>query len=230
MAETVWLPNPPDGTSVCGGFDGSLNNDWTCIKLETREGLIFTPRYGPDQIPAIWNPAKWEGKIPRDQVDVAWAEIAQRYRLLRVYCDPGFHDETDWSTEIETWDEEHGPDVFVPWPTNQLTRMYPALRRFEADLEHGGITHDGCPITTTHLGNAVKLAARADMYTLGKPTQVQKIDAGVTSVICHEAAADMRAEGWPDDVVDKTVHVHRRSTPRRRTASKELLEQLRRDP
>lgn len=194
----VWLPNPPDGTAVCGGFDGSENNDWTCIKLETREGFLFTPRYGPDKAPAIWNPAQWpDHQIPRDQVHEAWDEIARRYRLLRVYYDPGFHDETDWTTEGEAWDEKHGPDVFVPWPTNQLGRMYPALRRFETDLKTRAVTHDGCPITTTHVGNARKLA-KGERYYLGKPSQEQKIDAGVTSVICHEAAADMRAAGWPE--------------------------------
>lgn len=198
MQRRDWLPNPPDGIAVCGGFDGSLNNDWTCIKLETREGFIFTPRYGPNQEPAIWNPAKWpDHQTPRDQVNEAWAEIARRYRLLRVYCDPGFHDETDWSTEIEEWDIEHGPDVFVPWPTNQIGRMYPALRRFEADLATRSMTHDGCPITTTHMGNARKLA-KGERYYLGKPSQEQKIDSAVTSVLCHEAAADMRAAGWPE--------------------------------
>lgn len=198
MQQRRWLDNPPDGTAVCGGFDGSLNNDWTCIKLETREGLLFTPRYGPNKDPAIWNPAKWpDHQTPRDQVDEAWREIARRYRLLRVYADPGFHDETDWSTEIEEWDLEHGPDVFVPWPTNQIGRMYPALRRFEADLATRSISHDGCPITTTHMGNARKLA-KGERYFLGKPSQEQKIDASVTSVLCHEAAADMRAAGWPE--------------------------------
>lgn len=203
--DRIWLPNPPDGTAVCGGFDGSLNNDWTCIKLETREGFLFTPRYGPDRLPTIWNPAKWPNhEIPRDQVDEAWDEIARRYRLLRVYYDPGFQDETDWTTEGEAWDEKHGPDVFLPWPTNQLGRMYPALRRFEADLAHRAITHDGCPMTTTHVGNARKLA-KGERYTLGKPSQEQKIDAGVTSVICHEAAADMRAAGWPDEELPPLV-------------------------
>lgn len=199
--ETTWLPNPEDGTSVCGGFDGSLNDDWTCIKLETRGGLLFTPRYGPQRRPAIWNPAEWpRHQIPRDQVFEAWREINQRYQLLRVYCDPGFHDETDWVTDIETWDLElgGGNDVFTEWPTNQIGRMYPALRRFETDLENGLITHDGCPITATHMGNARKLA-KGDRYFLGKPSQHQKIDAAVTSVLCHEAAADMRAAGWPDE-------------------------------
>ena len=29
--DDVWLPNPPDRTSVAGGFDGSENDDFTEI-------------------------------------------------------------------------------------------------------------------------------------------------------------------------------------------------------
>ena len=52
--------------------------------------------------------------------------------------------------------------------------------------------------------NTRKLALRGDRYTLGKPSQQQKIDAAVTSVLAHEAASDERAAGWPD-VVDTRV-------------------------
>lgn len=203
MPHDLWLPNPEAGTAVCGGFDGSLNSDFTCIKLETREGLIFTPRYGPDNRPTIWNPVDWGGKIPRDQVNLAWEILADKYSLLRVYADPGFYDETDWSTEIETWDIEHGPDVFVPWVMSGSRRVgavYSALRRFEADLENRQIKHDGCPITTTHITNARKIPKSQDRFALGKPSDSQKIDAGVTGVLAHEAASDMRAEGWPEEI------------------------------
>lgn len=208
MADDLWLPEPPAGTSVAGGFDGSENDDWTAIKLETREGFIFTPRYGPDRRPTIWNPAEWGGKIPRDQVHVAWEEIARRFRLVRVYCDPGFRDESSWASEIEGWDAKHGPKVFIPWRMDGSTRVnavFAALRRFEADLAQHAITQDGCPITTTHMGHARKIAKSADRYGLGKPAQTQKIDAAVTSVLAHEAASDARADGWP---TEQTAYVY----------------------
>lgn len=212
----VWLPEPKPGIQVAGGFDGSENDDLTAIKLETREGHIFTPRYGPDRRPTIWDPAEWGGRIPRDQVHVAWQEIAKRFRLVRVYCDPGFRDESSWASEIETWDGLYGPKVFVPWQMSgntRVTAVYAALRRFEADLAEHRITQDGCPITTTHMGNARKIAKPADRYGLGKPSQKQKIDAAVTSVLAHEAASDMRAEGWPRE---RNNYVYTSSTTRRR--------------
>ena len=201
----MWLPEPPAGTSVAGGFDGSENDDWTAIKLETQAGYLFTPRYGPDKRPTIWNPAQWDGRIPRGEVRAAWDELAVRFQLKRVYCDPGFHDEKSWESEIEDWATTFGDEVFVPWPTNQINRMYPAIRRFEADLT-SLITHDGCPITATHLRNARKFARPGDKYILGKPAQHQKIDAGVTSVICHEAASDERAAGWTPPAAPEYVY------------------------
>lgn len=194
-----WLPEPPPGTQVCGGFDGSEVSDFTAIKLETIDGLIFTPRWGPDGLPAIWDPSQHDGHIPRPQVRAAWEAVLERFDVERVYCDPGFHDETSWETEIEEWASAWNTDakpIFVAWPTNSLSRMFPAVRRFESDLKSGEISHDGCPITTAHMRNARKLLKRQDVYTLGKPAQNLKIDAAVTSVLAHEAAADARAAGW----------------------------------
>lgn len=201
-----WLPNPPRGTSVCGGFDGSDNDDWTAIKLETREGFIFTPRFGPDRLPAIWNPAEHDGQIPHDQVDAAWDEICTTYDVLRVYCDPGFRDELSWESDIERWATEHpdakgDPKIFLPWQmsgNHRINAVYQALKRFEADMKAARITQDGCPITEAHMANTRRIPKPGERYGLGKPSQHQKIDAGVTTVLCHEAASDMRAEGWPE--------------------------------
>jgi hypothetical protein len=180
---------------VCAGFDGSLSDDWTGIRLETLDGYMFTPRWGPDLAPAIWDPRQHGGSIPRDQVTLAWESIQDAYALERAYCDPGFNDETSWETEIESWGLRWGDERFIAWPTNQIGRMFPALRRFEADLGKT-LRHDNCPVTGRHVGNARKIPKTGDRYTIGKPAQHAKIDLAVTSVIAHEAACDARADGW----------------------------------
>ena len=206
-----WIPNPEPATSVAGGFDGSENDDWTAIRLETRDGLQFTPRWPGTDEPMIWNPAQHGGRIPRLRVHEAWAVLAERYRLERVYCDPGFNDPTDptsWATEIETWAGLYGETVFVPWVMAGSTRaraVHASLVRFEADLRSGALTHDGCPIAAQHVANARKLAIPGDRFRLSKPAQHQKIDVAVTSVLCHEAASDARSTGWND--VDRRVFV-----------------------
>jgi hypothetical protein len=178
---------------VCLGFDGSDWDDWTAIRAETLSGWQFTPTYGPDQRPTIWNPTEWGGKIPRLEVRAAVAELFSTLRVARMYADPPY-----WSTEIDEWALEYGDQRVARWATYRLVQMHSALERFVTDLGSGALTHDDCPITTQHVAHARKLAAKgsAERYYLGKPSQAQKIDAAVTSVICHEAAADARAAGW----------------------------------
>lgn len=185
---------------VCGGFDGSISGDWTAIRLETIDAFQFTPRYGPDNRPTIWNPAEWPNhRIPRSEVHAAVHNIFTELDVERFYCDP-----RDWQTEIEEWALEFGAEHVIEWDTGRGSTRIPAvhamLERFVTDLTTGALTHDGCQITAIHIANARKMAKPGDRYILGKPSEEQKIDAAMASAICHEAAADARAAGWGEEV------------------------------
>jgi hypothetical protein len=188
----VWLPNPPDGTAVAVAFKGSESNDWTAIRVETREGFLFTPRYGPDLRPTIWNPVEWEGRIPRGEVHAAVDEIHSRFRVKRMYCEP-----SDWYSEIGEWSLKYGDEVVTEWPIGSVARMYPAIKRFETDLL-SRITHDGCELTSTCFKNVRKVPKPGEKYLLAKATEHQKIDPAIASIIAHEAASDAREAGWVD--------------------------------
>jgi len=196
--EMKWRNNPARGTLITVGFDGSENNDWTAIRCETKDGLSFTPRYGPDRRPTIWSPDQWGGEIPRNEVNVAVSEIFERWQVKRMYCDPQY-----WTTEIGEWAVEYGEEIVFEWATNRVVQMHAALERFRMDLKNRRITHDGCPITAKHMDNAHKVAARGDRYVLGKPAGAyhRKIDASMATVLAHEAAADTSTskDGWSDD-------------------------------
>lgn len=186
-----WLPNPPDGTAICLGMDGSDVDDWTAIRAETMDGFQFTPRV-LDGRPSIWNPAEhFDHRIPRDQVNAAMNEIFTRFAVARLYYDPPY-----WTTEGETWGLTHGEERVIAWETRRTTQMHHALERFVIDLSTRAITHDGCPDTTNHMASAVKKFRGRDQYGLAKASRLQKIDAAVTSVLAHEAASDARAAGW----------------------------------
>lgn len=194
-----WLPEPPPGTPICLGFDGSDVSDWTAISAETLDGFSFTPRFGPDRAPTIWDPAKHDGRIPRDQVDIAIREIHQRYEVERGYYDP-----PRWETDVDRWSIEHGEERVISWATYRGRQMHEALERFYSDLVNGRIKHDGCPLTALAMANAKKVAKSSDRYILTKPSQHQKIDPAMTRVLAHEAAADARTAGWgtaPDNKV-----------------------------
>lgn len=188
---TDWLPNPPDGTQVCLGFDGSDVDDWTALRAETIEGYQFTPAVF-DGRPAIWDPAGFdEHRVPRFEVHAAVDELFERFEVERFYYDP-----PGWSTEGESWALKHGERRVLPWETYRTKQMHAALERFVVDLRTRAVTHDCCPITERHVASAVKVARGQDRYGLAKASRTQKIDAAVTSVLAHEAAADARTLGW----------------------------------
>lgn len=187
---STWLPEPPAGTGVCLGFDGSETGDFTAIKAETVEGLLFTPRFAGK--PTIWNPADHGGRIPRHEVDAAVDDLFSRFDVQRMYCDPPL-----WGSEIDDWSRRYEGRV-AHWETYRAQRMHPELERFVMDLGSGRLKHDGCPITTEHVRNARMQHRRDGRYVLSKPDAARKIDAAVTSVLAHKAASDARASGWGD--------------------------------
>lgn len=193
MPDMRWLPEPDVGTQIAVGFDGSDVSDWTVLGAETRDGFSFTPRYGPNRLPTIWKPEEWDGRVPRDQVRIAVDELFERFQVARLYADPW-----RWETDIEDWALVYGERV-LPWPTNKVVPMHAALERFRTDLAEKRIRHDGCPLTATAMANAKELPKTSDRYILGKPSLTQKIDPTMGRVLAHEAAADARAAGWPDN-------------------------------
>lgn len=180
------------GTRVVAGFDGSDIDDHTAIRLETLDGYQFTPVYGPDKLPTVWDPADYGGQVPRLEVQAAMDEVMRTYDVVRLYADPPY-----WETEVDGWAEKYGEKVVIRWYTRRVVQMHAACERLKTDVtkKDSTFTHDGCPITTEHVGNARAAARPGDRYVLTKASQAQKIDACVTGILAHEAAGDVIAAG-----------------------------------
>lgn len=187
----IWLPEPPAGTAVSLGFDGSDVEDWTAIRGRVMtDGFAFTPRFGGR--PTIWNPAEQaDHRVPRSQVSDAVDDLFARFDVVRFYCDP-----PGWQSEIDTWALLHGEERVLRWETYRPKQMSYALERMVTDLRAGAFDHDGCPITTAHVANAVKAPRKNDTYVLAKASKAQKIDAAMADVLAHEARADALTAGW----------------------------------
>jgi hypothetical protein len=178
------------GTQVCLGFDGSETDDWTAITAETLDGYSFIPTYGPDARPTFWDPAQFDGRIPVGEVNAAMDELTHTYRVVRGYFDP-----RAWRSQIEEYQLQYGTKKIVIWETNRITQMHESLKRFTQDLANGDITHDNNRVRNEHVDNARKVARPGERYILGKPTQHQKIDLAMTTVLAHEARCDAVAAG-----------------------------------
>ncbi|WP_017616377.1 hypothetical protein [Nocardiopsis salina] len=183
----------PRGTRVVLGFDGSDIDDHTALRAETLDGHQFTPVYGPDQAPTIWNPADYPGgQVPRLEVDAALDELMRRFDVVRLYADPPY-----WETEVDEWVDRYGERRVIRWHTRRVVQMHAAAERLRTDVLKAdtGFTHDGCELTADHIANARTAARPGDRYVLRKASDQQKIDAAVTSVLAHEAAMDTIAAG-----------------------------------
>lgn len=193
----------PDGTPIVLGFDGSDIDDWTGIRAQTQDGYQFTPTYGEDRKPTIWNPTEHNGQVPRLEVAAAFEEIFERFTVVRVYADP-----PDWKTEIDDWAARYGEKRVLRWETYRITQMHAALVRLHTDVTKVDSTfsHDGCSVTFVHVKNARKLFRPNKKYVIGKPSQAQKIDLAVVSVLADEAAGDVTAAKlWPKKARRKLV-------------------------
>lgn len=182
----------PAGTRIVLGFDGSEVDDWTGIRAETLDGYQFTPVYGPDRRPTIWDPAEWEGQTPRLEVDAAVDELFERYDVIRMYADPPY-----WTSEVAQWQARHGEKRVTGWSTSRPVQMHAACEALVTDVTKAQSTfrHDACETTSIHVRNARKAARPANRYVLRKAEVHQKIDLAVCSVLAHEAARDAIAAG-----------------------------------
>ncbi|WP_170981204.1 terminase large subunit domain-containing protein [Mycolicibacterium sp. CR10] len=101
--ESAWLPygkwdslaapqgQPPDGTRVWLGFDGSYSGDSTALVGITDEGHVF--------IVGCWeNPGRKGWRVPRDDVAQTVAEAMTRWNVQELVVDPPY-----WGREIAEW-------------------------------------------------------------------------------------------------------------------------------
>ena len=179
-------------TRIVLGFDGSDSDDWTAIRAETMDGYQFTPLYGPNDEPTIWNPADTGGQVPRAEVRAAMDQVFRRYDVVRLYADPPY-----WDTEIDDWVDEFGEERVIRWHTRRIVQMHAACERLKTDVikRDGTFRHDGCPTTQDHIEHTRAAARPMDRYVLRKASPTQKIDATIPSILAHEALGDVIAAG-----------------------------------
>lgn len=182
-------------TRIVLGFDGSDVDDWTAIRAETMDGYQFTPVYGENDEPTIWNPADFGGQVPRAEVRAAMDQLMKRYDVVRLYADPPY-----WPTEVDEWVDLYGEERVIRWATHRPVQIHKATERLKTDVvkrnsDGASFSHDGCPITADHIANARAAARPMDRYVLRKASPAQKIDVAMASVLAHEALGDVIAAG-----------------------------------
>lgn len=195
-SQLSWLPNGSweplaverevdQDTPVVLGFDGSFSGDASVIIGVTQE---------PE--PYVFLVKAWE-KQPDDdddwRVDIldvenTIIEFSSSHNVKEIACDP-----FRWQRTMQVLDDAGLP--IVEWPSTSPARMVPACAKFYDAVVSGKLTHDGNPLLTRHLSNAVvktdRIGPRIVKEHRGSP---RKIDAAVASIIGFDRATVSREE------------------------------------
>lgn len=191
------------GDKIALGFDGSKKRDATALiadRLSDRRKFCIRiwerpPAAGPD-----WH-------IPTVEVDQVLRDTFGAYDVTLLFADP-----YRWQDYLDAW-EAAFPDRIVEFPTNVEQRFDRAIERFTTAFAAGEITHDGDPVFTRHVKNAVLVKGSRKKPRPGEDellaTHYMKmakrgdglwIDAAVATVLAHEAGSHAIEQG-----LDKTA-------------------------
>jgi len=190
--ESAWLPygawdalkttdtdrdgEPPEGTTVWLGFDGSYSGDSTALVGCTNEGHIFV-------VGAWEKPGNKGWRVPRDEVDETVSAAMDRWNVKELICDPPY-----WQREIAEWDARW-PGKVTELPTYSRARMAPATSSFYAAVMDGRLTHDGDTRLARHIANCVVVnTGQGDCITKADKDSPAKIDLAVAAVLAHSRA------------------------------------------
>jgi phage terminase large subunit-like protein len=195
-SQQAWLPTGSwervenkrtvkEKTKVVLGFDGSFSGDASVVVGVTLEDN-----------PHIFLIDAWEKK-PTDsedwrvdalEVEASIMNACKMYDVKEIACDP-----FRWQRTMQVLQDAGLP--VVEWPSTSAARMVPACAKFYDAVLGEKLTHDGDPLITRHISNAViktdRLGPRIVKEHRASP---RKIDAAVASIIAFDRATVSRTE------------------------------------
>ncbi|MFA6734573.1 MAG: terminase TerL endonuclease subunit, partial [Sphaerochaetaceae bacterium] len=163
--------------------------DWTAlVACRVEDGAIFPIK--------VWNPEKYEGQIPREQVNatVEWCFGTYDVRAMRA-------DVREFEAYIDKWTAKFGKKLKI-----KATPKHPIAfdmrgnrkqftldcERFEDAVIEGQIVHRGDPVLRQHILNAHR---RPNNYgvAIGKASKdsSRKIDAAVCAILAYGARQEL---------------------------------------
>jgi phage terminase large subunit-like protein len=173
------------------GFDGARWRDAT--------GFVATHvPTGHQWLLGVWEPPankaeaeSWE--VPEDEINAVLSEAMRTWRVLRVYADPPYYEET-----VAAWAGKYGQKVVTEWWTHRRRPMAFALRAYQTAINGGELSHDGSETFERHIANSVKRDAGVKdddgkpMWTIQKDRHdsPRKIDLAMAGCLSWEARRD----------------------------------------
>ena len=185
-----------DGEQIALGFDGSKTDDHTAL-VATRisDGCLFTL--------GVWDPARFGGEAPRDEIDAMVAQTFDKYDVVAFYSD--LH---PWESYVDKWRDEFGvlsprkglcvsasPKHPIAWDMrSRQSQMTFAVEKFHDAILEGALSHDGDPRLAEHAYNARRRPNRWGV-SFGKEHResARKVDALSAAILSRLAYTDYMA-------------------------------------
>ncbi|QBP31037.1 terminase large subunit [Mycobacterium phage Refuge] len=180
---------PAKGDKITLGFDGSKSNDWTAlVGCRVHDGFLFVIQ--------IWDPEKYGGEVPREDVDAAVHSAFAKYDVVAFRADV-----KEFEAYVDQWGRTYKKKLKVnASPNNPVAfDMRGQTKRFAFDCERledavleGEVWHDNNPVLRQHVLNAKKHPTTYDAISIRKVTKdsSKKIDAAVCAVLSFGARQD----------------------------------------
>ncbi|AGS82697.1 terminase [Mycobacterium phage AnnaL29] len=171
------------------GFDGSKSNDWTAlVACRVEDGALFLLH--------VWNPEKFGGEVPREDVDAAVHSAFAKYDVVAFRADV-----KEFEAYVDQWGRAYKKRLKVnASPNNPVAfDMRGQQKRFAFDCERledavleGEMAHDANPVLRQHVLNAKRHPTTYDAIAIRKVTKdsSKKIDAAVCAVLAFGARQD----------------------------------------
>lgn len=187
LVDPVFAPQPKQKITL--GFDGSKSNDWTAlVGCRVDDGFLFVIK--------VWNPEKYGGEVPREDVDATVHSVMNRYDVVAFRADV-----KEFEAYVDQWSRMYKKKMKVnASPNNPIAfDMRGQQKRFAFDCERledavieREVCHDGNPVLRQHVLNAKRHPTTYDAIAIRKATKdsSKKIDAAVCAVLAFGARQD----------------------------------------
>ena len=141
-----------EGELIALGFDGSLTDDHSVLMgCRIDDGFVF--KLG------VWDPDKYHGEAPREQID---ARVREAFRFYDVVA--FFSDLHPWESYVDSWDRDFKKTLCatasnkhsVAWDmrANQKAFTLEGVERLHNEIVEGAFRHDGDLEVRQHVHNA----------------------------------------------------------------------------
>lgn len=177
------------GDAITLGFDGSKGNDWTAlVACRIDDGALFPIK--------VWNPERYEGQIPREQVNATVEHTFEHFDVRAMRADV-----REFEAYIDQWGVKYGKKLKI-----KATPRHPVAfdmrgnqkqftldcERFEDSVLEGEITHNNDPVLRQHVLNAHRRPNNHGIaISKASKDSSRKIDAAVCAVLAFGARQEL---------------------------------------